>query len=166
MNQDAYYSEGLKLPLVLTLFMKRTQRRCDEKGLDSPRRRGFRRARNPRKSLLRSRNLIGGDDVGVIGFREHVFTFQHSVVGRYMALAEHSFGTIVQRFLYRPHHIRMHYGHPDVANALLLRKTGGLSRGSQRVNVNEDIFLGVWGPRGFRGMVGSSRSHGQCCVHR
>ena len=48
--------------------------------------------------------------------REHIFTHQHSVVGRYMALAEHSFGTIVQRFLSKPHYIRMHYGHPDMVN--------------------------------------------------
>ena len=69
-------------------------------------------------------------------------TTQHSVIGRYMALAEHAFGTLVQRFLFQPHHIRLHYGHPDMVNAHLVKKTGGVSRGSLRVNVNEDIFLG------------------------
>jgi len=36
----------------------------------------------------------------------------------------------------RRHHIRMHYGHPDMTNAHFVRKTGGVSRGSTRVNVN------------------------------
>jgi hypothetical protein len=48
----------------------------------------------------------------------------------------------VQRFLSSPHHIRMHYGHPDMTNAHMMRRTAGVSRGSLRVNVNEDIFLG------------------------
>ena len=87
-------------------------------------------------------SLIGGDQYGILGFREHVMTCNHSVVGRYMALAEHAFGTLVQRFLFQPHHIRLHYGHPDMVNAHLVKKTGGVSRGSLRVNVNEDIFLG------------------------
>jgi hypothetical protein len=86
--------------------------------------------------------LIGGDDYGILGFREHVFTHNHSAVGRYMALAEQAFGTLVQRFLARPHGVRISSGHPDMVNAYLVRKTGGVSRGSLRVNVNEDIFLG------------------------
>jgi hypothetical protein len=30
----------------------------------------------------------------------------------------------------------------DMVNAHMVRKTGGVSRGALRVNVNEDIFLG------------------------
>ena len=87
-------------------------------------------------------SLIGADDFGILGFKEHVFTQTHSTLGRYMALAEHAFGTMVQRYLYNPHHIRLHYGHPDMVNAHMVKKTGGVSRGCLRVNVNEDIFLG------------------------
>ena len=79
------------------------------------------------------KSLLGGDELGILGFREHIFTYQHSVVGRYMALAEHSFGTVVQRFLSKPHYIRMHYGHPDMVNGYFVKKTGGVSRGSLRV---------------------------------
>ena len=61
---------------------------------------------------------------------------------RYVALAEHAFGSLVQRFMFRPHHVRLHYGHPDMVNAHLVRKTGGLSRGARDVNFNTDIFLG------------------------
>ena len=156
--QDAYYSEGLKLPLILPLFLN-----CKRLEVEVPQLRGRstvtltrsrRRAlstgtlvpvREPSRVERRNRRLrevLGLDDYGVLGFREHIFTHQHSVVGRYMALAEHAFGTLVQRFLNHPHHIRMHYGHPDMANAHLMKRTGGVSRGALRVNVNEDIFLG------------------------
>eukprot|EP00669_Euglena_mutabilis_P011079 TRINITY_DN574_c0_g1_i2.p1 TRINITY_DN574_c0_g1~~TRINITY_DN574_c0_g1_i2.p1 ORF type:complete len:782 (+),score=364.67 TRINITY_DN574_c0_g1_i2:3-2348(+) len=130
MNQDAYYSEGLKLPLILPRFADISEVRVDgDAKLEGEARRNRRKV------------LINGDQFAILGFKEHVFTFRHSVVGRYMALAEHAFGTIVQRFLHHPHHIRMHYGHPDMTNAHFVRKTGGVSRGSTRVNVNEDIFL-------------------------
>eukprot|EP00668_Euglena_longa_P002959 GGOE01003456.1.p1 GENE.GGOE01003456.1~~GGOE01003456.1.p1 ORF type:complete len:3098 (-),score=946.50 GGOE01003456.1:364-9156(-) len=141
MNQDAYYTEGLKLPLVLPQFS--SHNRLEVRHFEDLKASLLlQNAARVSKRRQRLQKLIGGDDNGVLGFREHVFTYRHSVVGRYMAIAEHSFGTVVQRFLSRPHRIRMHYGHPDMTNAFYMKKTAGVSRGSLRVNVNEDIFLG------------------------
>ena len=39
-----------------------------------------------------------------------------------------------------PH--RLHYGHPDMVDSFLIKQTAGVSRGSKKVNVNEDVFLG------------------------
>ena len=141
MNQDAYYSEGLKLPLILPLFVKPERLLVQAPDL-SPKTSDTGQASRLGVRNCRLQVVLGGDDAGILGFREHIFTYHHSVVGRYMALAEQAFGTLVQRFLSEPHHIRMHYGHPDMANAHLMKRTGGVSRGSLRVNVNEDIFLG------------------------
>jgi hypothetical protein len=152
MNQDAYYSEGLKLSLILPMFLGDRAIRIESSDKTASRRllsfipdeestRGFMASRFQRRDNTLM-NHLGGDELSILGFREHIFTHQHSVVGRYMALAEHSFGTIVQRFLSKPHYIRMHYGHPDMVNGHFVKKTSGVSRGSLRVNVNEDIFLG------------------------
>ena len=59
-----------------------------------------------------------------------------------MALAEFSFVTLIQRSLAHLHNVRLHYGHPDMVNGHLVKRTGGVSRGSKTVNMNEDVFLG------------------------
>uniref|UniRef100_A0A7S1JEU0 GH16 domain-containing protein n=1 Tax=Eutreptiella gymnastica TaxID=73025 RepID=A0A7S1JEU0_9EUGL len=148
MNQDGYYSEGLKLPLVIPQFQDSAKLQPD-KVLTKQQKmvQGLTQAQSVKtgkqaKHATRRNMVLGGDDCGILGFREHVFTTKHSAIGRYMALAEHAFGTLVQRFLTSPHHIRMHYGHPDMTNGFLMKKTAGVSRGCLRVNVNEDIFLG------------------------
>ena len=143
-RQDAYYSEGLKLPLILPLFKSKAALALKAKAAKGKAGAPYKElsARDKRLQRILGADVAGVDDAGILGFREHIFTHGHSVVGRYMALAEHAFGTLVQRFLSDPHHIRMHYGHPDMTNAHLMRRTGGVSRGSLRVNVNEDIFLG------------------------
>ena len=144
MNQDAYYSEGLKVPLILTLFSKRVNLVINATSKSTKNLIAARDKKGEKRNARDQRleHILGDDDAGILGFREHVFTYRHSVVGRYMALAEQAFGTLVQRFLSSPHHIRMHYGHPDMTNAHMMRRTAGVSRGSLRVNVNEDIFLG------------------------
>jgi len=70
----------------------------------------------------------------------------------------------------RLHHIRMHYGHPDMTNAHFVRKTGGVSRGSTRVNVNAqpkvDREDSLDGPCGGEVMPGSfeQKSHCKCSL--
>jgi len=76
-----------------------------------------------------------------IGFREDIFTRDDGVVGRCLASAEWTFGTIYQRFL-SGLGARMHYGHPDFLDAFWASNRGGMSKSSAIINLSEDIFAG------------------------
>ena len=45
-------------------------------------------------------------EFSILGFREHIFTNSQSCIGRYMAIAEFSFVTLIQRFLAKLHNVR------------------------------------------------------------
>jgi hypothetical protein len=77
----------------------------------------------------------------IIGFREHIFTGRHGTVGKAMADAEWTFGTINQRFL-AGIGARMHYGHPDFFDAFWASNRGSMSKASPVINLSEDIFAG------------------------
>ncbi|GKZ01468.1 hypothetical protein MPSEU_001097400 [Mayamaea pseudoterrestris] len=78
----------------------------------------------------------------ILGLREHIFTGSVSSLSNYMALQEMSFVTLGQRVLYRPLHMRLHYGHPDVFDKLFFITRGGISKASKGINLSEDIFAG------------------------
>ena len=78
----------------------------------------------------------------MIGFREHIFTGSHGVCGDINAVAEWSFGTIIQR-TQAALGVRMHYGHPDFVDLFWARSRGGMSKASPHINLSEDIFAGL-----------------------
>ena len=84
MNQDGYYSEGSKLPLVLPQFTARSQLKVkvdeDEKADAKRDRKGNRKGN--RRNTKHIQMLIGEDMYGCIGFKEHIVTAYHSAVGR------------------------------------------------------------------------------------
>lgn len=78
----------------------------------------------------------------MIGFREHIFTVSHGICGDINAVAEWSFGTIIQR-VQAWLGVRMHYGHPDFVDLFWARSRGGMSKASPHINLSEDIFAGL-----------------------
>lgn len=78
----------------------------------------------------------------IIGFREHIFTREHGLVGQIMADAEWTFGTLVQRLL-EFLTVRMHYGHPDFMDGFWAANRGSVSKASPHINLSEDIFAGL-----------------------
>ena len=46
------------------------------------------------------------------------------------------------RLLAQPLGVRLHYGHPDIFDALVLRSDTNMSKASPNINLNEDIFAG------------------------
>src|SRR3990167_310349 len=76
------------------------------------------------------------------GFTEHTYTRSLSMVGELMGMAEYAFVSISQRVLNYPLRVRAHYGHPDFIDGYWARFRGGPSKATNRVHLNEDIFLG------------------------
>ncbi|TMW66714.1 hypothetical protein Poli38472_014026 [Pythium oligandrum] len=83
-----------------------------------------------------------GEDVTIIGMKEHVFTGRASSLARFMTLQELVFVTLTQRVLASPLRSRMHYGHPDVFEKSFAMTNGGVSKASKGINLSEDVFSG------------------------
>ncbi|KAE8880834.1 Callose synthase 7 [Phytophthora fragariae] len=83
-----------------------------------------------------------GEEVTVIGMKEHVFTGRASSLARFMTLQELVFVTLTQRVLAKPLRSRMHYGHPDVFEKSFVVTSGGVSKASKGINLSEDVFSG------------------------
>ena len=79
----------------------------------------------------------------LVGFPEQVITDRSGSVASFAALSEQVFGTIIQRFLAKPLHVRFHYGHPDVWDLGWVRGQGGVSKASRQLHLSEDIFGGM-----------------------
>ena len=96
--------------------------------------------------VMRKMEDTGGDrrrlEARILGFRETIFTREHSAVGEAMAGSEWTFGTIFQRsldFL----GVRMHYGHPDFMDGFWASNRGSTSKASPSLNVSEDMCAGL-----------------------
>lgn len=115
-NMDGFVGEGFKVPFITHLFHGG--------------------ARVNRKYV----------STRIIGFREYIYTGALGGVAASMAESESTFGTITQRVLDDPLGVRMHYGHPDFFDSFWTFNRGGLSKGSARINLSEDVFAGfnVW----------------------
>ncbi|CEG36750.1 callose synthase 5 [Plasmopara halstedii] len=83
-----------------------------------------------------------GEEVTVLGMKEHVFTGRASSLARFMTLQELVFVTLTQRVLAKPLRSRMHYGHPDVFEKSFVVTSGGVSKASKGINLSEDVFSG------------------------
>uniref|UniRef100_A0AAV1US25 1,3-beta-glucan synthase n=1 Tax=Peronospora matthiolae TaxID=2874970 RepID=A0AAV1US25_9STRA len=83
-----------------------------------------------------------GQDVTIIGMKEHIFTGRASSLARFMTLQELVFVSLTQRVLANPLQSRMHYGHPDVFEKSFIMSNGGVSKASRGINLSEDVFAG------------------------
>ena len=72
---------------------------------------------------------------------EHI-TSDIGSIGDLAASAEVALGTILQR-TYAVLGARMHYGHPDIMNKLLMIQQGGVSEATKTINLFEDICAGM-----------------------
>jgi len=77
-------------------------------------------------------------DIAIIGYPEDIFTDTFSLIGRFHAIADRTFNSLVQRTLCLLG-ARFHYGHPDLWRAAYVDAFGGVSRSYP---VNEDIYGG------------------------
>jgi hypothetical protein len=118
-NMGCYSGEAFKVPIVLQGFYK-TPTEKEKLNMEH-------------RLLMRAR---------IIGFREHIFTRSHGLVGKIMADAEWTFGTLVQRLLGFLN-VRMHYGHPDFMDCFWANGRGSVSKASPHINLSEDIFAGL-----------------------
>ncbi|DAZ92454.1 TPA: hypothetical protein N0F65_000238 [Lagenidium giganteum] len=83
-----------------------------------------------------------GEEVTIIGMKEHVYTGRASSLARFMTMQELVFVTLTQRVLAKPLRSRMHYGHPDVFDKSFVMANGGVSKASKGINLSEDVFSG------------------------
>ncbi|TYZ62693.1 hypothetical protein PybrP1_002696 [[Pythium] brassicae (nom. inval.)] len=83
-----------------------------------------------------------GQNVTIIGMKEHIFTGRASSLARFMTHQELVFVSLTQRVLAHPLRTRMHYGHPDVFEKTFIMTNGGVSKASRGINLSEDVFSG------------------------
>eukprot|EP01135_Chromosphaera_perkinsii_P004505 Nk52_evm5s285 gene=Nk52_evmTU5s285 len=87
--------------------------------------------------------LDQNEHIAIVGAREHVFSNEMGALASNSAGKELVFGTLVQRVMTVPLHVRYHYGHPDYMNKLFCITRGGVSKGTKGLHVNEDIYCGL-----------------------
>ncbi|KAF0700275.1 Aste57867_9183 [Aphanomyces stellatus] len=80
--------------------------------------------------------------VTIIGMREHIFTGNASSLAKFKTWQELVFVTLSQRVLANPLYVRMHYGHPDIFDKVMVLTRGGVSKSSKGINLSEDVFAG------------------------
>ncbi|KAL8014587.1 putative HECT domain, B30.2/SPRY domain, Zinc finger, RanBP2-type, glycosyl transferase, family 48 [Plasmopara halstedii] len=83
-----------------------------------------------------------GQNVTIIGMKEHIFTGRASSLAHFMTLQELVFVSLTQRVMANPLQSRMHYGHPDVFEKSWVMSNGGVSKASKGINLSEDVFAG------------------------
>lgn len=150
MNQDNALAEALKMRNLLSELKPDTQL--------------SRASRRAAVSLAATAALAGGDAAAVpgaefrsklaaakasekptaiVGFREWIFSDVSGALGSFAACAEYTFGTMVQRTMASPAHVRLHYGHPDIFNKLFTMTRGGVSKATRQLHISEDVFGGI-----------------------
>src|SRR3989338_6655246 len=82
--------------------------------------------------------LYDDKTVALVGYPEDIFTESFNLIGKFFAIADRTFTTLIHRVLALLGS-RLHYGHPDAWRASTTDKFGGVSRSFP---VNEDIFGG------------------------
>jgi 1,3-beta-glucan synthase len=80
--------------------------------------------------------------VAIVGTREYIFSENIGVLGDIAAGKEQTFGTMTARALSWIGG-KLHYGHPDLLNAIFMCTRGGVSKAQKGLHVNEDIFAGM-----------------------
>ncbi len=148
MNQDGYFEEALKLRNLLEEFEPSglaSEGTDDEESDDALDATGH---PQPRRITL-------------IGFPENVFSQSNGfATSIYAAMQERYFGSFFQRVLASPLDVRMHYGHPDLADKLHFMTRGGVSKASKSINLSEDVFAGY--KTTLRGGRSAFKEYHQC----
>ena len=87
-------------------------------------------------ALAEFRSERRGDGLSkrIVGFPEHI-TSDICSIGDFAASAEVAFGTILQR-TYDVLGARMHYGHPDIMNKLMMIQQGGVPKATETINLS------------------------------
>ena len=85
---------------------------------------------------------MGDRPVALVGFREVIFSQDQGALAGFAAATEYTFGSMVQRIMTWPGHVRFHYGHPDLWNKLFVMTRGGVSKATRGFHISEDVFAG------------------------
>ncbi|TIA88513.1 hypothetical protein E3P99_02546 [Wallemia hederae] len=80
--------------------------------------------------------------VAIIGAREYIFSENIGILGDIAAGKEQTFGTMAARALSQIGG-KLHYGHPDILNAVFMTTRGGVAKAQKGLHLNEDIFGGM-----------------------
>lgn len=80
--------------------------------------------------------------VAILGAREYIFSENIGVLGDVAAGKEQTFGTLFARTLGKIGG-KLHYGHPDILNAIFMTTRGGVSKAQKGLHLNEDIYAGM-----------------------
>lgn len=80
--------------------------------------------------------------VAILGAREYIFSENIGVLGDVAAGKEQTFGTLFARTLGKIGG-KLHYGHPDLLNAIFMTTRGGVSKAQKGLHLNEDIYAGM-----------------------
>lgn len=124
-NQDNYLEECIKIRSMLAEFeeMKRPQ--------------------HPYAHIGRQDQAIKKvSPVAILGAREYIFSENIGVLGDVAAGKEQTFGTLFARTLGKIGG-KLHYGHPDILNAIFMTTRGGVSKAQKGLHLNEDIYAGM-----------------------
>ncbi|PWN32431.1 putative 1,3-beta-D-glucan synthase subunit [Meira miltonrushii] len=80
--------------------------------------------------------------VAIVGAREYIFSENIGILGDVAAGKEQTFGTMAGRGLAQIGG-KLHYGHPDILNAIFMTTRGGVSKAQKGLHLNEDIYAGM-----------------------
>lgn len=80
--------------------------------------------------------------VAILGAREYIFSENIGVLGDVAAGKEQTFGTLTARIMAAIGG-KLHYGHPDILNAIFMTTRGGISKAQKGLHLNEDIYAGM-----------------------
>lgn len=87
-------------------------------------------------------NVKATSPVAILGAREYIFSENIGVLGDVAAGKEQTFGTLFARTLSKIGG-KLHYGHPDILNAIFMTTRGGVSKAQKGLHLNEDIYAGM-----------------------
>ncbi|GAA5857352.1 hypothetical protein JCM8547_002235 [Rhodosporidiobolus lusitaniae] len=82
------------------------------------------------------------DPVAIVGAREYIFSENIGILGDVAAGKEQTFGTLAARSMAYLGG-KLHYGHPDILNAIFMTTRGGLSKAQKGLHLSEDIYAGM-----------------------
>ncbi|KAF8178155.1 1,3-beta-glucan synthase [Mycena galopus ATCC 62051] len=80
--------------------------------------------------------------VAIVGAREYIFSENIGILGDLAASKEQTFGTLSARSMAFIGG-KLHYGHPDILNAIYMTTRGGVSKAQKGLHLNEDIYAGM-----------------------
>lgn len=123
-NQDNYLEECIKIRSMLSEFEE------------------MKRPAHPYFHVEHKNAKKKASPVAILGAREYIFSENIGVLGDVAAGKEQTFGTLFARTLGKIGG-KLHYGHPDILNAIFMTTRGGVSKAQKGLHLNEDIYAGM-----------------------